>query len=61
MTLEDVKTAYNAQDVPMDKLSAVIDQAVVKTAPKRKRLNWWQTSLNVATKLAMNHLNLCQR
>ena len=28
MTLEDVKTAYNAQDVPMDKLSAVIDQAV---------------------------------
>lgn len=45
MTLEDVKTAYNAQDVPMDKLSAVIDQAVVKTAPKRKHLNWWQTSL----------------
>ena len=45
MTLEDVKTAYNAQDVPMDKLSAVIDQAVVETAPKRKRLNWWQTSL----------------
>lgn len=40
MTLEDVKTAYNAQDVPMDKLSAVIDQAVVETAPKRKRLNW---------------------
>lgn len=45
MTLEDVKTAYDGQDVPMDKLSAVIDQAVVKTAPKRKHLNWWQTSL----------------
>lgn len=47
MTLEDVKTAYDGQDVPMDKLSAVIDQAVVKTAPKRKHLNWWQTSLIV--------------
>lgn len=39
MTLEDVKTAYDTQDVPMDKLSAVIDQAVAKTAPKHKRLN----------------------
>ena len=45
MTLEDVKTAYDTQDVPMDKLTAVIDQAVAKTAPKRKHLNWWQTSL----------------
>ncbi|TVV28363.1 RsiV family protein [Weissella cibaria] len=45
MTLADLKMQYTQQDIPTEKLTAVINQAIVATEPKRKRLNWWQSAV----------------